>query len=430
MKKILKLASLVTAFCLFLSCGIFAQADEKEYKQGDIITFGSYPQSQVTDKNTITELNKQEIVWNDQYNDFYDKETDENIYTVIYSYGDTEINGEKYRAIKYPDVVIKNSSTLTNDTLWFKYEPIEWVIMDPETGYILCNLILDMQKFKYFENMQAEFNSPIPAAQWDVSDIRIWLNDSFYNAAFDKTEQKSISQTKTIQKITIAENEYETFETTDKIVLFSFEDVLDTKYGFETFQDCDIGYYQASEELSRGFTEYVAAINMFAHKDYEAHYYDSEEEAIYHEYTWFLRKTHNSQRPAEVYAATNKMSSYWVYDPTTGEKLYCDVKEGVFCTVDHFDIVFASETAGIVPAMHIDLDTFDKIPVQVFGDIDGDNTISSSDARLVLRASVGLETFTEELKALADVDKDGTVSSSDARLILRASVGLEDPTEW
>ncbi len=59
------------------------------------------------------------------------------------------------------------------------------------------------------------------------------------------------------------------------------------------------------------------------------------------------------------------------------------------------------------------------------GDVDGDGKISSSDARLALRASVGLEDFSAEVKAIADVDGDEKVTSSDARLILRASVGLE-----
>lgn len=60
------------------------------------------------------------------------------------------------------------------------------------------------------------------------------------------------------------------------------------------------------------------------------------------------------------------------------------------------------------------------------GDVDSDGSISSADARLVLRASVGLEELSAETIKLADVDFDGSISSADARLILRASVGLEE----
>lgn len=60
------------------------------------------------------------------------------------------------------------------------------------------------------------------------------------------------------------------------------------------------------------------------------------------------------------------------------------------------------------------------------GDIDGTPGISASDARLVLRAAVGLEVLTASQLVAADADGDTVVSASDARLILRASVGLEN----
>ncbi len=64
-------------------------------------------------------------------------------------------------------------------------------------------------------------------------------------------------------------------------------------------------------------------------------------------------------------------------------------------------------------------------PMFVIGDVDGDNEVTSSDARLALRAAVKLETLTEAQTKAADADKDGEITSSDARLILRAAVGLE-----
>ena len=64
----------------------------------------------------------------------------------------------------------------------------------------------------------------------------------------------------------------------------------------------------------------------------------------------------------------------------------------------------------------------------VRGDVDGDRTVSSADARLALRASVQLESYapgsTEFLAA--DVDANNLIEASDARYILRASVQLED----
>ncbi len=60
------------------------------------------------------------------------------------------------------------------------------------------------------------------------------------------------------------------------------------------------------------------------------------------------------------------------------------------------------------------------------GDSDGDNRITSSDARIALRYSVGLEELSDEQAEMLDANGDGVINSSDARLILRFSVGLAD----
>ena len=60
------------------------------------------------------------------------------------------------------------------------------------------------------------------------------------------------------------------------------------------------------------------------------------------------------------------------------------------------------------------------------GDVDGDGKVSTSDARMALRASIGLENFKGTVYfTRADYDGDGLISTSDARMILRTSIGLE-----
>ena len=82
-------------------------------------------------------------------------------------------------------------------------------------------------------------------------------------------------------------------------------------------------------------------------------------------------------------------------------------------------------------------ETLDPLPPangkQKPGDVDGDGELTSADARLSLRASVGLEKDIVKgsaAYAAADADGDGEVTSGDARLILRASVGLEDASQF
>ncbi len=68
--------------------------------------------------------------------------------------------------------------------------------------------------------------------------------------------------------------------------------------------------------------------------------------------------------------------------------------------------------------------------VVVPGDVDGDADIKAADARLALRASVGLENLSDWGSAAANVDGEADIKADDARNILRASVALDDSSDW
>lgn len=61
----------------------------------------------------------------------------------------------------------------------------------------------------------------------------------------------------------------------------------------------------------------------------------------------------------------------------------------------------------------------------MLGDVDGDGKVTAADARLVLRAAVGLELLSGDALKAADINKDGKITAADARLVLRKAVGLE-----
>ncbi len=61
----------------------------------------------------------------------------------------------------------------------------------------------------------------------------------------------------------------------------------------------------------------------------------------------------------------------------------------------------------------------------MLGDVDGDGKVTAADARLVLRAAVGLEILTDDALKAADINKDGKITAADARMVLRKAVGLE-----
>ena len=60
------------------------------------------------------------------------------------------------------------------------------------------------------------------------------------------------------------------------------------------------------------------------------------------------------------------------------------------------------------------------------GDSDLSGSTDASDARKILRASVGLDKLQLEEAAFSDTDYDGVITAADARYALRASVGLEN----
>ena len=64
-----------------------------------------------------------------------------------------------------------------------------------------------------------------------------------------------------------------------------------------------------------------------------------------------------------------------------------------------------------------------------YADIDSDGKVTAADARLLLRAAVGLEKLSAEQERRADIYGTGLISAGSARLVLRIAVGLESLSE-
>ena len=84
--------------------------------------------------------------------------------------------------------------------------------------------------------------------------------------------------------------------------------------------------------------------------------------------------------------------------------------------------------------MTVTLPDGESYTVVIKGDLDSNGSVTASDARLTLRASVGLEKndavwFKEAGTVYLD-EKEQKLTASDARLILRASVRLENKDDW
>ena len=160
------------------------------------VYLGSYPQTKVTDDGIISALKAE--AGTEGWTGFgYD-------YPDYMFYKDVTYNGEKYRGVYftsyknneygtatiYPNQTRQYSYSYdpnTADTAyWFKYEKVEWDVLTIENGYamLISHKIINSQSYSLTNNNNYESSS-----------IRTWLNNTFYNEAFNTTEKEFIQET-------------------------------------------------------------------------------------------------------------------------------------------------------------------------------------------------------------------------------------------
>ena len=236
-----------------------AEAAEKTYKVGDIIEFGSYPQSKVTDSSLVSALDGISKNWvsygyysgNGDYGSMKPGDW--------MKYSDFTYNGTKYRAVTFSRyrpwyTYYKSSSDYTyqtvngyttNNIYYFKYEPLKWRVLDPSMGLVLCESIIDSQAYsntQYAYGMDpyngygAGWNDAEHthyANDYAISSIRAWLNDDFYNTAFSSSQKARILTSELDNKAySTSRSKFDSETTYDKIFLLSWSEMQNTAYGF------------------------------------------------------------------------------------------------------------------------------------------------------------------------------------------------------
>ena len=249
--KIIQHSNIVGGFCE--ACG------EMEYiREGNYIYFGDYPQSEVTDSTLKSALTSSAGTLPTSSNSGSWTSYGGSVSNYMW-YVDKEYEGEKYRGVYFtsyrPSSTTWSSSSSnsyqddngysTGTIYWFKYEPIKWRILSESNGkaLILAELILDAQEFYPSTSSHTENGTTIYANNWEYSTIRKWLNETFYNVAFNDLQKALIVATELDNKTTAyygSSNSYATCQnnTTDKVFLLSYKDMLNTSYGFSSsYQD-------------------------------------------------------------------------------------------------------------------------------------------------------------------------------------------------
>lgn len=229
-----------------------AEAAGKTYKVGDIVEFGSYPQSRVTNSSLVSALNKVSKNWVSY--GYYSGTGDYG--TMVQGnwmkYADITYNGVKYRAVFFTqyrpmETIGASSSDNTyqddngytpNNTYYFKYEPLKWRVLDSKTGLVLCENIIDSQAYSntVYSDDNDDWNNAAHthyANDYATSSIRKWLNDDFYNTAFSTSQKANILTSELDNRaFSTSYSEYDSETTYDKVFLLSWSEMENTAYGF------------------------------------------------------------------------------------------------------------------------------------------------------------------------------------------------------
>ncbi len=223
------------------------------------INFGYYPQTLITDKNLIKNLDSAVNKWVAFDQSYYS--SGQCVYT------DVDYLGDRYRGIKF-DSFRTNAHQEDNgyelhQVYWFKFEPITWKILDNNTGLLVCDMAIDCMNF----TSEDYYNASDPDRKhfindYSISYVRKWLNADFFSTAFSEQDKLFIDsknlQTSTVEVFdnTLTYSKY-TFETKDNVFLLSYFDLLNENYGFNSQEN------KTDENKVIWPTDYSAAMGSF-----------------------------------------------------------------------------------------------------------------------------------------------------------------------
>lgn len=245
-----------------MRCGA---GDEATYsRDGNYVYFGSYPQTKVSNETLINTLNtktgklptkENNYLWT-SYKYYLNYSTNDYMWYI-----DEDLNGFKYRGVYFtsyrPNYCTTTSSTsyfqedngyYLNTVYWFRYEPIKWRLLTELTGkaFLMCDIAIDSQQYYHTGDLITIDEKTVYSNNYKESEIRHWLNNTFYNTAFSDL-QKTIIRTTNVNNNARSTNPYcsSTYwnegkndftceDTNDKVFLLSEYEVTNPAYGFSS----------------------------------------------------------------------------------------------------------------------------------------------------------------------------------------------------
>lgn len=192
-------------------------------EDGKTLTYGLYPQKNVDDSTLVLALNALSTTesngWYLYEGDYYAK-----------------VSATPYASYCKFD---NGTTIVSGTTYWFKCEPITWNVLSNSDGeyYILSSVLLDAHCYYNSTSSRTIDGETVYANNYEYSDIRTWLNNDFYNSAF-ALGNSHIQTTTVDNSASTTDSSYNPYvcnNTQDKVFLPSYQDYINSSYGFEAW---------------------------------------------------------------------------------------------------------------------------------------------------------------------------------------------------
>jgi hypothetical protein len=138
------------------------------------------------------------------------------------------------------------TTVIKGDIYYFKVEPIKWKVLNESDGSVIifAKYILDNHRYNEFINKN----------NYMKSEIRAWLNNEFYNYAFNNLQKQIILTTEVDNSLLSTgnrSNPYVCANTNDKLFLLSRAEARNTSYGFAKNDNTNQARVRLTSDYSR-----------------------------------------------------------------------------------------------------------------------------------------------------------------------------------
>lgn len=137
--------------------------------------------------------------------------------------GDAWVNGMKYRRISANNT--NNNEYFGGSVFrYFKWERIKWRVLknDGNTLFVISDKGLDCK----------DYHDPDGSVTWETCTLRNWLNNDFYEMAFNGREQGAMTAVTVVNEDNPGYGTEGGNNTQDRVFVLSFSEAVNQEYGF------------------------------------------------------------------------------------------------------------------------------------------------------------------------------------------------------